>query len=42
MGAPKKEVIAPMGKTTGIIIVRANVSAIIKSKEPVTAEHGIR
>ena len=42
MGAPKKDVIAPIGKITGAIIVLPKVSDNIKSREPRTAELGIR
>ena len=42
MGAPRKDVRAPMGRTTGAMTERPKVSARISSSAPATAEEGTR
>ena len=41
-GAPKNEVMAPTGRTTGEMMVRAKVSEMRRRAAPVTAEAGMR
>lgn len=42
MGPPRKDVIAPIGRTTGLITTRENRSPRSKISAPAMAEPGIK